>query len=143
MLGLNQSTEDALLIMKLLAQYQKPMSASKIAKQANLSLPMTRKMLRMLKSTPWLMSYPGTQGGYTLSTPLSRISLKSFIEHLDGQLAIVPCLSGTHVCDKKAHCEMQFAWKKIASQIAVTLEQYRIADLFPSLSYRRSQNAHV
>jgi len=90
-------------------------SIKAIADEQKLSFAFLQKIARMLQQSGIIKAERGKYGGYTLTRPAEKITIKDIIEALEGPIALVPCLcpgvKGT--CGKGGNCAVRPGLEKI------------------------------
>src|SRR4030042_4510782 len=87
-------------------QDKAPYSLAKIAKEEKISLAYLERLFARLKKAKIVQSAKGVNGGYKLSRPASKISVKDIFTALEGSLAPYICAGIGGLCGKKS-CECQ------------------------------------
>ena len=122
MIKLKRQTEYALI--SLLHMSRKSAAAQKavqtstareIAERYGLPFEITAKTLQKLKTSTFIRSIQGVQGGYVLAQPLSEIRLNVFLSQLEGEQNVVACCSSEleaqeakgMSCDYRSACEIR------------------------------------
>src|SRR5690349_9272554 len=70
-------------------------SASEIAKKAQIPEPFLNQIMLTLKNAGVLRSRRGSRGGYVLNRPADQITIGEVARLMDGPLAPIPCASVT------------------------------------------------
>ena len=107
--------------------------AKTISQHVGVSQRFTLKILGKLVSGGVILSHKGANGGYELSRPADKITLRQVIEIIDGPLVISRCLSEDFVCrHDSAHencvCFFNRVFDEINMMIAAKLDSVTIAD---------------
>ena len=76
-----------------------------------------------------LVSHAGTNGGYALARPASKISAFEVIRAIDGPLFITSCITIHGSCDLAGHCTIKEPLRKVNDSITGLLSELSIADL--------------
>jgi len=106
-------------------------SLAQIAKEEKISLAYLERLFAKLKKAKIVGSQKGVKGGYRLSRPLNKISVKEVFEALEGNLSPYDCdcldLSG--ICKIKCSCNIKMVWQKLEQEINKTLNSISLKDL--------------
>lgn len=79
----------------------------------------------------------GPGGGYVLTRPPERITVREAIEALEGGIGFVDCHGGT--CPRSAGCGSRRVWDALRRRVGETFESMTIADIAePGRSSARS-----
>lgn len=89
---LNLTTDYAIRIIMYLAEQDEIATSNKIAEAVCISQKYLVKSIHKLKSAGLVISYPGTNGGYTLGRKPSKISMRDIIFAMEGTTKISHCL---------------------------------------------------
>ena len=106
-----------------------PVSVRDIAEQQRLSPKYLEQILRPLKAAGLIRAVRGKQGGYVLTRPPERITLKQVYESLEGSVAPVECVDCPESCSMHDVCPTRDTWLEIKESIAGVLERTTIWDL--------------
>lgn len=109
------------------------MSATSLSATTNIPEPTVSKILKILSRHNIIVSARGVNGGYTLSRPITQITMRDVIAAIDGPIAITSCADG-HLPDcSLAHtCGTRGRWDHVNSAITNALEQVSLADMIHS-----------
>lgn len=126
-------TEYGLKAMVKLAQNKKkkPLSLAQIAKEEHISQSYLEQIFSKLKANDLVLSVKGSEGGYALSRPPSKISVFEIVEALEGPLAVFYCMAGESNkigCSLKG-CLTRKVWDELQRNIIKTLRKFKLSDL--------------
>ena len=120
-------------MVQLVRQYNNgPVSVASIAKKEKLSVSYLEQLLNRLKRSGIIRSIRGPCGGYVLAKNPARISVYAVMKVLEGDLALVFCVSDKSIhnkCDRMSECVTKFLWKRLNNCIKDVLESVSLADL--------------
>lgn len=120
MLRVSKLADYGTVIMAYLARFPgQPKSASEVAQDTHVPLPMTSKILKQLAQQQLLQSHRGVQGGYSLALTSENISLADIIRALEGDIALTECSQALSQCALELYCTMRSNW----SMLNQTLQQ--------------------
>lgn len=113
-----------------LAQRQDYFSLAQIAKEEKISLAYLERLFAKLKKAKIVQSVKGVKGGYKLSQPAGKISIKEVFLALEGSLAPYSCVEITGMCKNQGcGCKTKVVWQKLNQGINDTLEKIKLGDL--------------
>jgi len=80
-----------------------------------------------LRAAGLVASQRGPAGGFVLTIPPEKISVKQIIEAVDGPVALAPCLVGA--CDRVLNCPARRLWHETSALLARKLAATNVAQL--------------
>jgi FeS assembly SUF system regulator len=85
------------------------LSATALSEDTGVPLPTAQKLMGHLASAGLLNSARGAGGGFTLSRPVTEISLADIVEAVEGPIAMTVCsgIEGVSDCALDAHCRVK------------------------------------
>jgi len=130
MFTLSKQADYGLQLVTRLSKLDKNESLSLrvFSEESNISFLFLQKIARKLKAAGIITAHKGVRGGYTLSKPESTISLKTILDAIDGEYAIVECAKKTHGCSKVATCTTKQAWLNLNKDITEKLESVKVSE---------------
>ncbi len=140
MLRLTKKADYALMALKYLAEQSGSsrvagtqscgaQSAKDIAQAYHIPPPLLAKILQTLTRAGLLVSHAGTNGGYALARPATKISAFEVIRAVDGPLFITNCITIHGPCDLAGHCTIKEPLRKVNDSIKELLGKIHISDL--------------
>ena len=148
MLRLTKKADYGLMALKYLAEQpgagaQSPaaQSAKDIAQAYHIPPPLLAKILQTLARAGLLVSHAGTNGGYALARPASKISAFEVIRAIDGPLFITSCITIHGSCDLAGHCTIKEPLRKVNDSIKELLSNIFISDLIETPEAARGDEA--
>ena len=153
MLRLTKKADYGLMALKYLAEQpgagaQSPaaqsagaQSAKDIAQAYHIPPPLLAKILQTLARAGLLVSHAGTNGGYALARPASKISAFEVIRAIDGPLFITSCITIHGSCDLAGHCTIKEPLRKVNDSIKELLSNIHISDLIETAEAARGDEA--
>jgi Rrf2 family transcriptional regulator, iron-sulfur cluster assembly transcription factor len=87
-----------------------------------------RLMTRLTKSNV-IISVQGKNGGYKISTPISKISLMDIVVAVGDNPLSEDCFFGFHECALTVHCVMHEKWTGVRENINKVLSGTKLSDL--------------
>jgi len=128
MLRLSKRIEYGLLAVQFIATRNGATATVKeIAEQHNISFELLAKVLSALSKSGFLISYQGSQGGYSLAIPAELVTVADIIAVVEGRQNIVDCTYGVIDCN----CA---AFHTCTIKSPMQLLQERIDDVFRSMT---------
>ncbi len=106
-----------------------PISIKEIAKRQNISVKYLEQIIMHLKTVGPVTAVRGPKGGYMLSLPPSKITLKSLFEILEGPSGIVECVQNPSECKRVGYCLSRKLWVTLDDKISETLSSTTLEDL--------------
>jgi Rrf2 family protein len=146
MLRLTKKADYGLMALKYLAEQQDPnasQSAKDIAEAYHIPPQLLAKILQTLAKASLLVSHAGTNGGYALARPATKISAFEVIRAIDGPLFITSCITIHGACDLTSHCTIKEPLRKVNDSIKDLLSGITIADLIEAGDPEHPENAPV
>ncbi len=130
---INMETDYALRIMRCLSERNAVTDAKTVSELVGVPQRFTLKILGKLVTGGVILSHKGANGGYELSRPADKITLRRVIEIIDGPLVISRCLSEDFVCrhdseHENCACFFNRVFDEINMMIAAKLDSVTIAD---------------
>ena len=157
MLRLTKKADYGLMALKYLAEQGEPeskpsragsasthtaaaFSAKDIAEAYHIPAQLLAKILQTLAKAGILVSHAGTNGGYALARPASKISAFEVIRAIDGPLFITSCITIHGTCDLAGHCTIKEPLRKVNDSIKDLLSGLSVADLIEPPDPAHSQS---
>ena len=106
-----------------------PISIREIAKRQNISVKYLEQIIMHLKTVGPVAAVRGPRGGYMLSLPPSKITLKSLFEIFEGPSGIVECVQSRTACKRADYCPSRKLWVTLEDKISETLSSTTLEDL--------------
>ena len=149
MLRLTKKADYGLMALKYLAEQSGTsgarnavaQSAKDIAQAYHIPPPLLAKILQTLARAGLLVSHAGTNGGYALARPASKISAFEVIRAIDGPLFITSCITIHGSCDLAGHCTIKEPLRKVNDSITDLLSNIHISDLIEAADETRGAEA--
>ncbi len=134
MLRISKLADYAILILSELAKGSDQLaSASVLAKNLGLSLPVVSKILKLLAQASLLSSMRGSDGGYRLARLAEEISLAEVVAAIEGTFSVTECCTLNGSCVLDASCSTKKNWKTINQVIFGTLSKVSLKDMMGPL----------
>jgi len=130
MLKITKRTEYALIALSHIENSPKEdlISSNKIASHYNIPKELMAKTLQSMVREGYLKAVKGPSGGYQSNIKLKDISLKDFIESLEGPLALTDCYIGDD-CDQITACNIKEPIKKINDNLLDFLDNISLVEI--------------
>jgi Rrf2 family transcriptional regulator, cysteine metabolism repressor len=121
------------LMVELALNFDKgPLSIREIAKAQCISEKYLEQIIIQLKTMGPVTAVRGPKGGYMLSLPPSKITLKSLFDILEGSDGIIECVQNPSVCKQAGKCMSRKIWVALDENIQATLNSTTLEDLIKS-----------
>ena len=106
-----------------------------IAERQQLSEKYLEQIINQLGKAELVRSTRGAKGGYSLSRPAEKITVKDILLATEGSLAPVSCAEDSSICENYCDCVTSFIWTEIYNATIRVVEGITLADLV-----KRSEN---
>ena len=117
----------AVRLMVEVAKSTELVSISLIAKNQNISPKYLEQIVSNLVKEELLESVRGQKGGYRLSRPASKISIKQILDTTGDSCSLAPCVHGE--CERKNKCNASTVWLALGTLINNYLDGITLKDL--------------
>jgi len=108
---------------------QGPVPLHDIAKRQSISEKYLGHLIPPLRDAGLIRSSRGANGGYVLSQPSSRISLKDILTVLEGRICLVDCVANPSLCPRSRHCVPKDVWRDVSETISRSLESFTLGKM--------------
>lgn len=114
-----------------LAIHQKdvPVYLSGIAKRQAISEKYLEQIFATLQSAGLVRTVRGRKGGYLLTRPADKISLREVFTILEGPCNLVTCISEPSTCERSPRCATRELWQLLGAKMDEVLSGMTLADL--------------
>lgn len=131
MLKLTKKTEYALLALGHLHQAGRDaaINVREIADTYQIPFPVLSKVLQRLAREGYVEPTKGAKGGYRIREELAQHNMWQFLEHMEGPLGLVDCVTLPD-CDQEAACHIRSPLHAINDTIAAVFHRMSLADVF-------------
>jgi len=103
-------------------------SLRQIAKAEQVPYAYAEQIAARLKHAKLIVSHRGSQGGYRLERPPSKISVGEIIRALDED-KLLPCQKSDHQCPRQGQCSTHDVWSTIQLSLYKTMDKISLHDL--------------
>ncbi len=100
-----------------------------VAARQKISKKYLEQIVPLLNRAELLRTIRGYQGGYALSKPPEKYTVREILQVTEGNLAPVACLQPNNECDMRGICPTLKVWDGLNRVIAEYLEGITLADL--------------
>ena len=129
MLKLTKKLEYALISLSYMNINKEQLSSSKeISKKNNIPNDILAKVLQKMTRLGYIRSTKGVKGGYRLNKKIEKISLKTFIEDIEGPIGLVDC-SIDQDCMQLTDCSIRSPINQINNNIRDFFNKILIKDI--------------
>ena len=123
----------AVRLMVEVAKSPEPLSISQIAKNQDISNKYLEQIVSSLVKEELLESLRGQKGGYKLTRPANKISIKQILDTTGDACTLAPCVNGE--CARKNKCNASSVWQALGSLINNYLDGITLKDLIDKTVY--------
>ena len=118
------------LMLALARQYgQGPVFLRQVAEVEEISEKYLSQIIIPLRGQGLVYSTRGAHGGYSLSRPPEKITLREIVEPLEGGNGLVECVQQASVCSRAATCAARDVWIKLGQKISETLDAVTLKEM--------------
>ena len=130
-LTLNKQTDYALQFLAALAKLPEGESLplSVFAKRGHVSFLFLQRIVGKLRAANLVVASKGRAGGYKLANSAGEITVLKVANALEGEMAMVPCLTATDSCPHASVCMTRTNFHTINAYIQKYLQSVTINDL--------------
>jgi Rrf2 family protein len=118
-----------------------PIPLKDIAESQNISEKYLGHLITPLKASGLLSSTQGAYGGYFLTKPPQDITLDRVIQAVEGDIALVECVSQPDFCDRSDSCITREIWKEMTEKMMECLRNTNLQELVNRR--RQKQNSQL
>ena len=133
MLRLTKKADYSLIALRHFAfregQTGAAVSAKEVSDVCGIPLPVLSKLLQKLGKSGFLVSEYGTNGGYRLARPASKISALEVIRAIDGPIVLANCFTEHAVCGHADKCTVKKPLRRIHEGILRLLDGVSIQSM--------------
>jgi Rrf2 family protein len=132
MLRINRQTDYAVRVLLCLARLPDGtrLSTGLIQQQMLIPPSFVPRIVAKLASVGLVTTFPGRDGGMTLSRSASEITLRDVVEAFEGPLCLSDCMAGGELdCPFESACPVRGRWSKLQAVMLRELEQTSFAEL--------------
>lgn len=130
MLKLSKLTDYAIVVLVHLPAAGRVQTAPSIAATTGLPEPTVSKVLKTLSAAGLVASQRGARGGYALVRPLAAVSVAEVIAAMEGPVALVACVEGSHLtCEAENTCPVRGRWDPVNTAVRRAVEGITLAEI--------------
>ncbi len=131
-MNLTLESDYAIRIVTYIGRSGKRVDASTIARETDVTLRFSLKILRKLVASGILCSFKGISGGYQLNRSADDITLKDIIEVVEGEYAFSRCVGADCGCNRNnaesaSICKVRAIFEDISRDVNKKLENVTVA----------------
>ena len=120
----------ARLMLDLALNYGKtPVLLKDVAKRQEISEKYLGHLIPPLKAAGLINSTRGAHGGYTLARPPQNITLKEVVRAVEGEMAVVECVTTPGICHRVKFCVTRDIWSLMSEKITEVLDSTTLQDM--------------
>ena len=118
------------LMLDLAINYGKgPVLLKDVAERQEISEKYLGHLIPPLKAAGLLNSTRGAHGGYTLAKAPENITLREVIQAVEGEMAVVECVSSPKICSRVDSCVTRDIWSLMSEKITEVLDSTTLQDM--------------
>ncbi len=106
-----------------------PVSLASVSERTGISHGYLEQVALALRSARLVRGVAGRHGGYKLSSPPDKITIRQIIEATLGPVCVVDCVDEPESCPRADYCECRIVYAMINLRIGEVLEEFTLADL--------------
>lgn len=131
MIRISKLTDYAIVLLCQMARSGPGVHAtSTLAEQTGLAMPTVAKLLKSLVKAGIVGSSRGVNGGYTLASSPSALTIASIINALEGPIALTECsASAAENCQQSGSCDVRANWHVINDAVRSALNAVTLQDM--------------
>jgi Rrf2 family transcriptional regulator, iron-sulfur cluster assembly transcription factor len=131
MFKINRKTEYALRGLRYLANKRKDevVMIREIAKAVDASPTFLAKIFQLLNAAGLLTSSRGVIGGFRLSRPAEKITLREVLEATEGPISVNLCVVDEEACDLSKTCAAHKVWDRLKQMLDKELGHITLKDI--------------
>jgi Rrf2 family protein len=132
MIRINRQTDYAVRVLLCLARLPDGtrLSTSLIQQQMLIPSSFVPRIVAKLATMGLVTTYPGREGGITLSRPATEITLRDVVEAFEGPLCMSDCMDNEALeCPFEGACPVRGHWGKLQMVMLRELERTSFAEL--------------
>lgn len=108
---------------------KEPVFLKDIAHSEDISEKYLSQIIIPLKARGLITTFRGAHGGYLLSKPASKITLRDIIEPLEGDISLVDCVKNPTLCERSNTCASRDVWNQMSSLLLEFMDTFTLEDL--------------
>jgi Rrf2 family protein len=107
----------------------RPVGLKEVAKATGLPWRYLEQIAGPLRRAALIKGRPGRAGGYTLSRPPKRITLREVMEVTAGPLRLMECVDKPDSCARSNKCASRAMWVNLTGELRGVLDRYTLDEL--------------
>lgn len=120
----------ARLMLDLALHYgEEPVLLKDVAERQEISEKYLGHLIPPLKAAGLINSSRGAHGGYILAKRPRDITLDEVLHAVEGNLALVECVTAPKVCHRVGFCVTRDIWKEMSQKMMEVLESTTLKDM--------------
>ena len=128
MLKITKKTEYALIAISHIQSNGILVSSKDIAEKYSIPKELMAKVLQLIAKAGYIKAIKGPNGGYQSDVKLDDISLKEFIESIEGPLGLIDCQI-TEECTQINFCNIKKPIKRINDNLLNFLDKISLMEI--------------
>tara|TARA_Y100000748_G_C15457784_1_gene473601 strand:+ start:251 stop:643 length:393 start_codon:yes stop_codon:yes gene_type:complete len=128
MLKITKKTEYALIAIRHIEMNNELVSSKDIARKYSIPSELMAKTLQLMTKAGYLKAIKGPNGGYKSKINLENISLREFMESIEGPLGLIDCHSNND-CAQLNECNIKNPIKRINNNLLNFLDNISLVEI--------------
>ena len=128
MLKITKKTEYALIAIRHIEDNKILVSSNDIAKRYDIPRELMAKTLQLMAKAGYLKAIKGPNGGYKSQISLENISLREFMESIEGPLGLIDCYTSKD-CKQINACNIKDPIKRINNSLLNFLDNISLVEI--------------
>lgn len=118
-----------------------PVLLKDIAQREEISEKYLGHLIPPLKAAGLINSSRGAHGGYILAKAPKDITLEEVIRAVEGNLALVECITAPGVCNRASFCVTRGIWETMSEKMVEVLESTTLQDMVNQQRQKQQQQS--
>lgn len=118
------------------------MPLKEIARDQEISEKYLEQIINPLTKAGLVHSFRGAQGGYSLTSDPSQVTVGSILRVLEGSMSPVDCIENGG-CEKLSRCASITLWKEIKCAIDTVIDNMTLADLVTDYNIKNGADYYI
>jgi Rrf2 family protein len=129
------------IALLLAASPDRPVTKAEIGRAEGITPGYAHQLLATLAKAGLVQSHRGKAGGFTLSRPAERITVRQVLQATEGDLELAPCIDLPECCGRSAVCPAHVLWTQATTLVNDLFDRTSIADLLESARLLEARHA--
>ena len=120
------------MLLFMAQNYNRPVQIKEISEAEEITPKYVEQLAMLLKKAGFIKSVRGPKGGYVLSKPPERITIKDVVSVLEKESVLVRCVKDPESCHRSKTCKTRHIWKRATQLLLDNLSTVTLKDLIQS-----------